>query len=87
MQNGMNSFKHSCVNFRNKREIKASLVFVSHGELRLPYMEKTLLGKSPPFSLLSQRYPATDEQYLDPQKTPPTVILYLQYTGNGFRRL
>lgn len=47
-QNDMSSFKHSYVNFRNKGEIKASLVFNAYGELRIPYKEETLLGKYRP---------------------------------------
>ncbi len=40
----MSSFRHSYVNFRNKGEIKASVIFKANGELRLPYLEETLLG-------------------------------------------
>jgi hypothetical protein len=41
----MSSFKHSYINFRNKGEVQASLIFTAHGELRIPYMEEVLLGK------------------------------------------
>ena len=47
-QNDMSSFKHSFVNFRNTGEIKASIIFSAHGELRIPYMEDVLLGISIP---------------------------------------
>lgn len=43
----MSSFRHSYLKFRNKGEIKASLVFNAHGELRIPHLEETLLGKNP----------------------------------------
>ncbi|KAK4108057.1 glycoside hydrolase family 18 protein [Canariomyces notabilis] len=43
----MKEFRHSYINFRNKGEIQASLVFHAHGELRLPYMEDTILGIAP----------------------------------------
>jgi chitinase len=45
-QNDLKSFRHSYINFRNKGEVKASLIFAAHGEIRIPYMEETLLGKS-----------------------------------------
>ncbi|KAH7304437.1 hypothetical protein B0I35DRAFT_495191, partial [Stachybotrys elegans] len=45
--NSLDSFKHSYINFRNKGEIKASLVFNAYGELRIPYKEETLLGIAP----------------------------------------
>ncbi|KAK4118089.1 glycoside hydrolase family 18 protein [Parathielavia appendiculata] len=108
--NDMSSFRHSYVNFRNKGEIKASLVFAAHGELRIPYMEETLLGIAPigasfkipgivtigpEFKLVasvegkvvidadarvdfevaswdySQRYPAENDEFLDPEKDDP----------------
>ncbi len=47
----MSSFRHSYVNFRNKGEIMASLIFSAHGELRIPYMEEVLLGTSTPLSV------------------------------------
>jgi chitinase len=43
----LKEFRHSYINFRNKGEIQASLVFHAHGELRLPYMEDTVLGIAP----------------------------------------
>ncbi|KLU89888.1 hypothetical protein MAPG_08857 [Magnaporthiopsis poae ATCC 64411] len=45
--NNLASFRHSYMNFRNKGEIKASLVFNAHGELRIPYLEEQLLGIAP----------------------------------------
>ncbi|KAL8366129.1 hypothetical protein RB595_004752 [Gaeumannomyces hyphopodioides] len=45
--NDMSTFRHSYLNFRNKGEIKASLVFNAHGELRIPHLEETLLGIAP----------------------------------------
>ena len=45
--NDMSSFRHSYLKFRNKGEIKASLVFNAHGELRIPHLEETLLGIAP----------------------------------------
>jgi chitinase len=51
-QNDLKSFRHSYINFRNKGEVKASLIFAAHGEIRIPYMEETLLGKSMIPSLL-----------------------------------
>ncbi len=46
----MASFKHSYVNFRNKGDITASLIFNARGELRLPRMERTLFGIAPLFA-------------------------------------
>ncbi|KAK3899329.1 hypothetical protein C8A05DRAFT_37064 [Staphylotrichum tortipilum] len=43
----MSSFKHSYVNFRNKGEVKASLIFAAYGELRIPYTEEVLPGIAP----------------------------------------
>lgn len=43
----LKEFRHSYINVRNKGEIQASLVFHAHGEIRLPYMEDTVLGIAP----------------------------------------
>jgi len=106
----LKEFRHSYINFRNKGEVKASLVFHAHGELRLPYMEDTLLGIAPigasfkipgivtigpEFKLVasvegrvsvdadarvdfsvakwdySQRYPADNDEHIDPDKDEP----------------
>ncbi|KAI9162673.1 glycoside hydrolase [Paramyrothecium foliicola] len=40
----LKSFRHSYLNFRNKGDILALIVFKALGELRIPYMEETLLA-------------------------------------------
>ncbi len=49
--NDLGSFKHSYANFRNKGDVKASLVFNAFGEIRVPYVEHTLFRQVVTWSL------------------------------------